>query len=95
MTAAGREPFQGAVEVHVKAWHRKPASWSKTKKANAHWMAQKPDIDNVVKALVDAISCKGGPVIVDDKQIVRLTAEQKWSDTGRLELTVTEIEESG
>lgn len=69
---AGRPPFDVPVAVRVDAIFDVPASWSKKKREAAlAWTikpGKKPDIDNVVKAVVDACN---GVVFKDDALIVQ------------------------
>ena len=51
------------------------------------WPTKKPDLDNVVKAVCDALT---GVVWEDDRQIVSLTADQKFSDKPHIVVTVFE-----
>lgn len=52
-----------------------PISWSKRKRKKMNGTAhqQKPDIDNLVKALLDA-------VLSDDSHVYSVKAEKYWSD---------------
>ncbi|MDR1647770.1 MAG: RusA family crossover junction endodeoxyribonuclease, partial [Zoogloeaceae bacterium] len=60
-----------------------PASWSKKKRGaalgnpRAILPAKRPDLDNVVKSVCDAMN---GVVFRDDAQIVRLTAEKIYAE---------------
>lgn len=60
-----------------------PPSWSKKKRrefvVSPH--QQKPDIDNLAKAVMDAL-CK------DDARIYKLTASKFWSDRPGIEIVV-------
>lgn len=51
-----------------------PASWSKSKRAELEGEphCQTPDLDNLVKALLDA-------VLTDDAHVWRIQAEKRWS----------------
>lgn len=56
-----------------------PASWSKAKRAK-HFMQphrQRPDIDNLIKALLDA-------VYDEDSQIHEISAKKMWVDKGMI-----------
>ena len=46
---------------------------------------KKPDLDNVLKAITDAMN---GIVYEDDAQIVRITTAKVYSDTPRAEVSV-------
>lgn len=58
-----------------------PKSWSKKKKAEHDGAPhmQKPDVDNLLKALLDAI-------YEDDSHIYSIAAEKRWSHTPRIEV---------
>lgn len=59
-----------------------PKSWSKKKQAQMHGMphTQKPDIDNLTKALLDAL-------YQDDSFIWQLTIEKRWSVNGSITIS--------
>ena len=56
-----------------------PKSWSKKKKKEMLGQPhqQKPDIDNLVKGLLDA-------VCTDDSYIYKVDAEKRWAETGAI-----------
>ncbi len=58
-----------------------PKSWSEKKKVeNDGWPhKQRPDIDNLMKALLDA-------VYADDSHIWRINAEKRWGRQGSIEI---------
>mgnify|MGYP003335753616 FL=1 len=70
--------IQGPVLVGIQVWFGMPASWSR-KKRTSHcglYHAQKPDADNVVKAVLDALTdCE---VWVDDSQVVICQVTKRW-----------------
>ncbi|NBS71358.1 RusA family crossover junction endodeoxyribonuclease, partial [bacterium] len=49
---------KGPVRVGIHAWFEMPVSWSKKKRAahDVQYHAQKPDADNVTKAVLDALT---------------------------------------
>ena len=53
---AGRPLFEGPVMLTVSAAYVHPASWSAKKKAATYWKTTKPDIDNIVKLVKDALN---------------------------------------
>lgn len=63
-------PLSGELEVHLLCIFRKP----KTSKL----AAPAPDVDNLAKAALDAVTSYGGHWH-DDKQITRLTVEKRWA----------------
>lgn len=62
--------------AHIVFWLPMPDSWSKKKKQefNAKPHQQKPDIDNLLKALLDSI-------YEDDAHVWRVSAEKRWAFT--------------
>ena len=82
--------MDGLVEVRVAAHYPIPKSWSRKKReqALAGGIAPgKPDIDNVVKAVLDGLN---GVAFDDDRQVFRLSAEKFFSATeeGHVDVTV-------
>lgn len=64
-------------EVKVVFWIPMPKSWSKKKKAATDRKPhrQKPDIDNLIKGLLDA-------VLVDDSGVHTVVARKRWATKG-------------
>lgn len=88
----GRKPFAHAVEVEVHAEVKTPSSASK-KAENAMLCGMvlpetKPDIDNVVKAVLDGCN---GVAFADDKQVVKLTAWKEYSAEPKVTVRIREI----
>jgi len=92
LQAARHGLFVGAVEVAIVAWFPMPASWSKKKRREheGRWHTQKPDADNVSKAVIDALHEHWN----DDCQVAMLTLQKRWTGgTGMTQITVCEIQE--
>lgn len=87
------KPIEGAVGLTVMAYFPIPQSWSKKKKALAAEekvaKVTKPDLDNVVKAVSDGLAVAWK----DDAQIIRIQAYKEYSDTPRVDVIITEVEE--
>lgn len=66
-------PIDSPVCVTVLAYSARPKSLPKREGTGRLWCVRKPDLDNVVKAALDAL-VKGG-VIADDAQVASLRAE--------------------
>jgi len=81
-------PMGGPVEVVVDAHMLVPKSWSLKKRlaaiAGQIKPTTKPDLDNIVKAL-DGMN---GIVVVDDSQIVKLTATKQYAEIPQLIVSV-------
>lgn len=58
-----------------------PKSWSKKKRAELVGMPhqQKPDIDNLIKSVLDSL-------LSDDACVWRCTAEKRWAEEGAIEI---------
>jgi Holliday junction resolvase RusA-like endonuclease len=65
------------------AYFRPAKSWSKKRKAEAigELHRQKPDRDNIDKAILDVL-------FEDDKAIAAGTIEKRWAEVPRLEITI-------
>ena len=70
--------FVGPLNVVIELAFPMPQSWSYKKQAAMReaWHTQKPDIDNVVKAILDALKDRWR----DDTQVARLTVDKRWTD---------------
>ena len=70
--------FVGPLNVVIELEFAMPQSWSYKKQAAMReaWHTQKPDIDNVTKAILDALKDRWK----DDTQVVRLTVDKRWTD---------------
>jgi len=85
-TWGDREALTGALIVRIEAEFQLPKSASK--KGRAHHV-QRPDVDNVAKAALDALMPEVRKhkiiwpgVIRDDAQVVELTVKKYWSIAG-------------
>lgn len=72
----GFKPTEGAVSIDVVFNFKRPKS-----KAGPH--ACRPDLDNLLKSLTDALN---GVLWVDDAQIISLTAIKQYADKDSIEL---------
>lgn len=75
----GLEPLTGPVQAVLHFNMPIPKSWSKKAKKEAlgEYHVKRPDLDNLVKAVIDG--CEG--VVYDnDSKIVRITALKSYSD---------------
>lgn len=87
--------FEGKpLRVVMNFYYPIPTSWSKGDKAKAlagiRTPCVKPDLDNVVKLVMDALN---GVAYPDDKQILILEASKKYSEIARTEVLIEDIEE--
>ena len=85
------EPFDGPISVAITAYFKPPAS---TRKSDLMDMisgklkpTKKPDIDNIIKAVLDGLN---GYAYSDDKQVVRIKAVKAYSTEPCVVVTVRE-----
>jgi Holliday junction resolvase RusA-like endonuclease len=92
--AAGVREIDGPVSVVVVAHYRIPASATRARRAAMlaldEMPTKKPDIDNVVKNVLDALN---GLAWKDDAQVVRLSVSKVWSDDPRTEIDVEKFKQ--
>lgn len=89
---AGIHPMDAPLELQMTISVEVPASWSKRRRADALSGAMmptsKPDLDNCVKLVADALN---GIVWRDDKQIVRMVLAKRYAERAETVLTVTPL----
>lgn len=96
------KPLKCDIIVDIKAYMEIP-DWSNIKKKRAMLGIikpnTKPDCDNVMKSVLDAMNTKkrkgiiiNSGVYLDDTQVVKASIQQLYSDKPRLEVTVIPIE---
>lgn len=76
--ANGRK-IAGPVAVSVTVWYEIPESWTKKRKRE-EWLkphTQKPDLDNVVKSILDGLNKVAWD---DDAQVTRISASKYWNN---------------
>ena len=93
-------PRLNAINLNIKFYMKRPKNHYRTGKfANLIkeiWqtipMTKKPDIDNLIKFSLDALSGQNG-FFLDDNQIVIIYAEKIYSDDPRTEIMIVEEDE--
>lgn len=93
---AGHAPMTGGMVLEVDAIFPIPPSWPKKKQAmalsNEIHPTCKPDADNCVKSLCDAMN---NIVWLDDAQVVRLSMTKRYGDTPQVRVLVAAMEPQG
>lgn len=86
---AGAAPMQGPLSLMLRLYVAIPKSTAKRDRAaieaGRFLPTKKPDIDNVLKAISDALN---GIAYDDDAQLVTVTVTKLYADTPRAEVTV-------
>lgn len=89
-----RDLFDGPLQANLLIGVQIPASFSKKKRAQALageiYPTTKPDIDNCIKSVFDAMN---GVVYADDKQIVTTVCKKRYREAPGLWVTVFQINE--
>lgn len=92
----GRPPFNVPCRAGLVVALPVPASWSRKRQAAAVSgdlrPTSRPDIDNYVKAALDAIN---EIAIRDDSLIVELSATKRYAAAGRLTITIEPVTAGG
>ena len=71
-----KKPLENEVKVTIVFFYETPKSWSKKKKELANWHKSKPDIDNLIKTVLDALN---GIAYKDDGQVVAIVASKMYT----------------
>ena len=66
-----------------------PKSWPKKRKDDAKWHTNKPDIDNLQKAVKDALN---GIAYRDDSQVCQVCARKQYAQSDGMMIEIEEIE---
>ena len=93
-------PRLNAINLNIKFYMKRPKSHYRTGKyaglVKDQWQkihhTKKPDIDNLIKFSLDALSGQNG-FFLDDNQIVIIYAEKIYSDKPRTEIMIVEEDE--
>ena len=79
--------LNGPIYARISAYFDMPKSTPKYKRAGMRWYDKKPDVDNVVKAVMDALN---GIAYDDDKQVVWLVIRKMYGEP-RVEVSMGEL----
>lgn len=92
MRSHGHGIYSGPLDIIVDCYFQIPNSWPQWRKAVALegkvWHTVKPDIDNVFKAAVDAMT---GVLFCDDAQVVSLRGHKAYAADPRVEITASTV----
>jgi len=86
-----RKPFTGALQIFIKAVFTCPKSdYKKTREVPERWHTKRGDIDNVVKAVLDA---GNGVLWLDDAQVCSVSAQKVIAAQGEPPNVVVRVRE--
>lgn len=87
-----RPLLEGPLRMEISAFFSiptsKPAKWKESAEKAGIRPTKKPDIDNIVKGVADALN---KVVYVDDTQIVTICAAKYYSNRPRIEISVKQV----
>ncbi len=88
MCAAHLQPLDGPLKLVVTILQERPQSWSKKKATLATFITGKPDADNQIKLIGDALN---GIVWLDDSQIAAIDFQRTYGHANRVYIRVDQI----
>ena len=93
--AGGKYMGEKVVSVDIQAYYPIPKSFSKAKRQEAAGSSYlrpttKPDCDNIIKVVLDALN---GVAYYDDKQVVCVSCNKYYGESGYLCITVEELKD--
>lgn len=77
------------ISMQIEFFFTIPKSWTKKKKESALWHTSKPDSDNLIKGVKDALN---GIAYLDDAQVCSISATKKYSDRAGIMIEIEDIE---
>ena len=83
-----KKPIENEVFIKIEFFYEIPKSWSKKKKELAKWHKSKPDIDNLIKGVLDSLN---GIAYKDDAQVVMIQARKQYAAENGVKIEITEI----
>ena len=75
------------ITMKIEFFFKVPKSWSKAKKENIPHHTSKPDVDNLVKSVKDALN---GVAYKDDSQVVSIFARKQYAQEDAVFIEVME-----
>lgn len=80
-----KEPMTGSVIMNVNFYLKEPESWSKKKRELllSHPCMKRPDLDNLMKSVLDAAN---DIAYDDDSNVTSISASKEWAYEGKLEI---------
>lgn len=90
--AGGQYMGEKVLQVHIQAFYPIPKAFNKSQKKAASSEelrpTTKPDCDNIIKVVLDALN---GVAYYDDKQVVCVSCNKYYGESGYLHITIEEI----
>lgn len=83
--------YDGRIEMYIEIYIAMPKSWSNRLKTtmNGTSHTNKPDIDNIIKAILDSLN---GLAYNDDKNICSIHVTKKWDFENRIDVSINYLD---
>ena len=83
-----KKPLESDIFLKIDFFYEIPKSWNKSKKELAKWHNVKPDIDNLIKTVMDSLN---GIAYKDDCQVVMIQARKQYATSYGLLMNIENI----
>jgi len=83
-----KTPFVNEVALHLDFFFKYPKCWGAKKKQSISWHTTKPDLDNLIKSILDALN---KVAFLDDKQVVSIQARKQYAASSGVKIELIEI----
>ena len=83
-------PTTEPIAMKIDFFYQIPKSWSKKKKAAVGWHTSKPDVDNIVKSILDALN---GVAFKDDSQVCFVQARKQYASQNGIRIEFMDVEQ--
>lgn len=83
-----KKPLENDIYLKIDFFFEIPKSWTTAKKENATWHNTKPDIDNLIKSVMDSFN---GVIYKDDGQVVSIQARKQYAPFPGVKIEIEEI----
>lgn len=84
-----KTPLRGPLRMYIGTYRTCPKSWSNKKKAASLWITSKPDFDNTLKLIADALN---KVAYDDDAQIADGRHQKRYHVTDYVRVEIAELE---
>lgn len=82
-------PSDSPIFMKIDFFFKIPKSWTKKKKEEAKWHTSKPDTDNLVKSIKDALN---GVAYKDDSQVCYIQARKQYARFEGIKIEIQNID---
>lgn len=90
LACKSKKPILDPCKIKIDIYFKMPISWSKKKQLDYYDKPhfKKPDLDNLIKAIMDGLN---GKAYVDDSQVVIIEATKRWSNNNKIIIQIEEV----